>query len=59
MEIHECHRVDVVVSVRLSPEESLLLSELAEHDGSDPVETIRVATRRTDPSGLLAELTLA
>jgi hypothetical protein len=46
VEVHEGHPVDVVVSVRLSPEESRMLSELAERDGSDPTETMRAALRR-------------
>jgi broad-specificity NMP kinase len=45
VEVHEGHSVDVVVSVRLSPEESQLLSELAARDGSDPIETMRAALR--------------
>jgi Ribbon-helix-helix protein, copG family len=45
VEVHEGHPVEIVVSVRLSPEESRLLSELAERDGSNPVETMRAALR--------------
>lgn len=45
VEVHEGHPVDVVLSVRLSPEDSRQLSELAECDGSDPVETLRAALR--------------
>lgn len=45
VEIHEGHPVDIILSVRLSPEESRLLSELAERDGSDPIETMRAALR--------------
>ena len=45
VEVHEGHPVDVVVSVRLSPEESRMLSELAEDDGSDPTEAMRAALR--------------
>lgn len=45
VEVHQGHAVDVVVSVRLSAEESRLLSELAERDGSDAVEALRAALR--------------
>lgn len=45
VKVHEGHPVDVVLSVRLSPEESRQLSELAERDGSDPVKTLRAALR--------------
>jgi len=45
VEVHEGHPVDIVMSVRLSPEESRLLSELAQRNGSDPVETMRAALR--------------
>jgi hypothetical protein len=45
VEVHEGHPVDVVVSVRLSPAEARQLSELAERDGSDPVEAMRAALR--------------
>jgi hypothetical protein len=44
VEVHEGHPVDIVVSVRLSPEESRMLSELG-GDGSDPTETMRAALR--------------
>lgn len=45
VEVHEGHPVDVVLSVRLSPEESRLVSELAERDGASLVETVRAALR--------------
>lgn len=45
VEVHDGHPVDVVLSVRLSPEESRLVSELAERDGSNLVETMRAALR--------------
>jgi hypothetical protein len=45
VEVHEGHPVDVVLSVRLTPEESRLLSELAERERSGPVETLRAALR--------------
>lgn len=45
VEVHGGNPVDVLLSVRLSPEESRLVSELAERDGIDPVETVRAALR--------------
>lgn len=45
VEVHEGHPVDVVLSLRLSPEESRLLRELTQRDRGDPVETLRVALR--------------
>lgn len=45
VEVHGGHPVDIVMAVRLSPEESRLLSEVAEREGSDPVETMRAALR--------------
>ncbi|MGI8945767.1 MAG: hypothetical protein ACR2GL_05950, partial [Thermoleophilaceae bacterium] len=35
-EVHDGHPVEFLVSVRLDPEESRLLSELAEAEGADP-----------------------
>lgn len=43
LEVHEGHPVDVIVSVRLTAEESRLLSELAEREGIDAIETMRTA----------------
>ncbi len=43
VEVHEGHPVDVIVSVRLTPDESRLLSELAEREGADEVGTLRAA----------------
>jgi len=45
VEVHSGNPVDVVLQVRLSPEESRQLSEFAERDGSDPAETVRAALR--------------
>ena len=45
VEAHEGHSVDVVLSVRLSPEESKILAELAQREGADEVETMRLALR--------------
>lgn len=43
VEVHEGHPVDVIVSVRLTPDESRLLSELAEREGGDVIGTMRAA----------------
>lgn len=43
VEVHEGHPLDVVVSVRLTPDESRLLTELAEREGSDEIGTLRAA----------------
>lgn len=45
VEVHDGHPVELVVSVRLDPEESRLLSELAEAKGADPPATMRAALR--------------
>ena len=45
IEVREGHPVDVVISVRLTADESRALSELAQRDGTDAVETIRAAVR--------------
>jgi hypothetical protein len=45
VEVHEGHPVDVVLSVRLSPEESRLVSQLADHHGTGPMDTLRAALR--------------
>ena len=46
VEVHEGHPVDMIVSVRLSRKEFELLSELAEREGTDPIETVRAALRQ-------------
>lgn len=43
VEVHEGHPVDVIVSVRLTPDESRSLNELAEREGTDAIETMRSA----------------
>ena len=43
VEAHEGHPADVIVSVRLTPDESRLLSELAEREGSDEIGVLRAA----------------
>jgi hypothetical protein len=45
VEVHEGHPVDVVLSLRLGPEESRMLSELAEREGRDEAATLRAALR--------------
>jgi len=45
VEAHEGHSVDVVLSVRLSPEESKVLAELAQREGANEAETMRLALR--------------
>lgn len=43
VEVHEGHPVDVIVSIRLAPDESRLLGELAEREGTDEVGALRAA----------------
>lgn len=45
VEIHEGHRVELVVSVRLDAEESRLLTEFAEAEGAEPPAALRAALR--------------
>ncbi len=45
VEVHDGHPVELVVSVRLDPEESRLVTELAEAEGADPPGTMRAALR--------------
>lgn len=45
VEVHDGHPVELVVSVRLDPEEARLLSELVEAEGADPPATMRAALR--------------
>jgi len=45
VEAHDGHPVELVVSVRLDPEESRLLIELSEAEGADPPGTMRAALR--------------
>ncbi|MEJ7570398.1 MAG: hypothetical protein WKF41_19315 [Gaiellaceae bacterium] len=45
VEVHEGHPVDLIVSVRLTPEDSRLLSELEAREGSDAVAILRAALR--------------
>lgn len=53
LEVHKGHPADVIVSVRFTPDESRLLSELAELEGSDEIGTLcaalhEYAARRSD-----------
>ncbi len=43
VEVHEGNPVDVIVSVRLTPDESRVLNELAEREGTDAIGTMRSA----------------
>lgn len=43
VEVHEGHPVDVTVSVCLTPDESRLLNELAECEGTDAIGAMRAA----------------
>lgn len=43
LEVHEGHPVDLIVSVRLTRDESLRLTELAEREGKDVVDIMRAA----------------
>lgn len=43
LEVHEGHSVDLIVSVRLTRDESLRLTELAEREGKDAVDIMRAA----------------
>jgi predicted transcriptional regulator len=44
-EVHEGHPVELVVSVRLDPEEARLLAEFADAGGAEPAATMRAALR--------------
>ncbi len=43
VEVHEGHSVDTIFSVRLTPDESRLLSDLAKREGIDEIGTLRAA----------------
>lgn len=43
VEVHDGHAVEMIVSVRLDPAESRLLTELAEAEGADLPDTMRAA----------------
>lgn len=45
IEVHEGHPVEVVLSLRLNSEESALLTEIAQQEGTDAAETMRLALR--------------
>jgi hypothetical protein len=45
VEVHDGHPVELVVSVWLDREESRLLTELADAEGTDPPATMRAALR--------------
>ncbi len=45
VEVHDGHPVELVVSIRLDPDESRLLTDLAEAEGADPPATMRAALR--------------
>jgi hypothetical protein len=45
LEVHEGHPVELVVSVGLDSEESQLVAELAQAEGTDPAGTLRAALR--------------
>lgn len=49
-EVHDGHPVELVVSVRLDPEEARLLTELADAEGPDPPATMRAALRHYAPA---------
>jgi len=45
VEVHDGHPVELVVAVRLDPEDSRLLTELAEAERADLPHTMRAALR--------------
>ena len=52
VEVHEGHAVDLIVSVRLTPDDSRLLADLEEREGSDAVAILRAALREYAASRL-------